>query len=698
MSNSNKSEVIIVFNDLVRSPIKALGYEIKRNNKSLVKGTTNTNGETSSVHAKLGDNIDIYVKKLENNQMKLVKTVTLTDSDTIITLTSPKVLLDLGLVLHEGEKNNYRRKTYTVKSGDTLVKIANVKGSTVKELVRLNKIHNANSISVGQVLKLPLPIPPTTKPYDSTKGIKKKTEVHEKGTFDNLSEKAKVSADQLRVEGKKIFNKIKSFDLSRGETGSPKAIVSPICKDDSNCIKKGDTGDLILELNIRLSGFGGAIPTNEFTDLTEKCVKQFQRDYMGVQETGRACGGVLKALDEFMTKYPMSPYFEQMKCRCGCSGFGTGRMNVPWFGNTANEYPGIHRSLIWALRAVVFYLDETKLGYSLLKVSSGYRCIEDNRQHNNRRTVNHMGRALDVQFARNGESIRTGNTGIELIRREIFKKYLGAQMGWNDDNKFSLETTAQGATTWVHFDVREYESDYQKNTFFVKSIVLANGIALVDIAKKENKVQLSLCGGFSKPAIESGNLDEIIQKLGSTISHGEGGYESYNTGTINNRVVHSYLHPPAGTITTKTVDQIINSHTLSANNVNRYFAVGKYQVAGGTMASAKQAMNLTGNEIFDKAMQERFFKEYLINKAGGGKLAAFVKQGQGEVDDAQYAAAKEWASIAVPHGKTIKGGLTVSNGNLSFYESRANHANLQSTSALKILLQEIKQLRSTGKL
>lgn len=698
MSNPNKSKAIIIFNDLVNSPIKALGYEIKLKNKSLAKGITNANGETTSIQAKLGDNIDIYVKKIENNDLKLVKSITLTEADAIIALTSPKVLLDLGLVLHQGEKNDYKRKTYTVKSGDTLAKIAHTKGSTVKELITLNKIHNPNSIVVDQVLKLPLPTPPKTKSHNSSHDSKKKNEVSENGTLRHPSEKAKTSVNLPKAEGTKILNEIKFFDISRGESGSPKAIVYPICKDDSNCLKKGDKGDLILELNVRLSGFGGAIPTNEFTDLTEKCVNQFQRDYMGIKETGKACGGFLNALDEFMTKYPMHSYFEQMKCKCGCSGFGTGQMNVPWFGNTANEYPGIHRSLIWALRAVEFYLAETKLGYSLLTISSGYRCIGDNRQHNNRHTVNHMGRALDVQFIKSGEKIRTDNAGIELIRKEVFRKYLGAQMGWNDENKFSLETTAQGATTWVHFDVREYEANFQKNIFFVKTIALANGKSLVDIAKENNKTQLTLCGGFSKPILELGNLDDIIQKLGSTISHGEGGYESYNTGTINNQVVHSYLHPPVGTITTKTIDQIINSHALSANNINRYFAVGKYQVAGNTLDSAKQAMKLKGSEIFDEAMQERFFKEYLLNKAGGGKLAAFVKHGQGEIDDAQYAAAKEWASIAVPKGKTIKGGITESDGSLSFYESKANHANLQSTSALRKLLQEIKQLRSAGKL
>ncbi|EKT3967485.1 hypothetical protein NTJ12_002577, partial [Flavobacterium psychrophilum] len=46
------------------------------------------------------------------------------------------------------------------------------------------------------------------------------------------------------------------------------------------CIKKGDKSELIREINIRLAGFGGNVPTDEFTDRTEKMIKQFQRDYM----------------------------------------------------------------------------------------------------------------------------------------------------------------------------------------------------------------------------------------------------------------------------------------------------------------------------------------------------------------------------------------------------------------------------------
>lgn len=46
-------------------------------------------------------------------------------------------------------------KTHTVKSGDTLSKIAKENNTTVEKLVALNNIKNKNLIYVGQIIKLP---------------------------------------------------------------------------------------------------------------------------------------------------------------------------------------------------------------------------------------------------------------------------------------------------------------------------------------------------------------------------------------------------------------------------------------------------------------------------------------------------------------------------------------------------------------
>lgn len=50
-------------------------------------------------------------------------------------------------------------------------------------------------------------------------------------------------------------------------------------------------------------------------------IKQFQRDYMKVFETGKICGNVLRAIDEFSNKYPVN--INEGKCPCKkCTGFG----------------------------------------------------------------------------------------------------------------------------------------------------------------------------------------------------------------------------------------------------------------------------------------------------------------------------------------------------------------------------------------
>ncbi|MDI3262294.1 MAG: hypothetical protein QJR11_05745 [Fulvimonas sp.] len=197
--------------------------------------------------------------------------------------------------------------------------------------------------------------------------------------------------------------------------------------------------------------------------------------------------------------------------------------------------------------------------------------------------------------------------------------------------------------------------------------------------------------GLVENFIKEVELDYLIKKIGDIISSGEGGYESYNTGTKgvpNGRVGYSFMHPPKGTVTNKSIDEIIKTESLSGLSKERMFATGKYQTTIDTLKSAKRSMKLTGNEKYDANMQERVFKEFLLDKAGGGALGAFVKKGIGTVDDAQYAASKEWASIAAPKGRPIKNG-EISDGTLSYYESAANMANLKSSKELNEILEEI---------
>ncbi len=107
-------------------------------------------------------------------------------------------------------------------------------------------------------------------------------------------------------------------------------------------------------------------------------------------------------------------------CPCGqCSGYGNNRRGIKSGLNTANEYPGLHRSLIWILKALNFYLkNEFKYkGLEVAYIESGYRCINDNKKKG-RTTVNHMGLALDIHINKNGKRTKAIED-IEFIRKKI---------------------------------------------------------------------------------------------------------------------------------------------------------------------------------------------------------------------------------------------------------------------------------------
>ena len=301
---------------------------------------------------------------------------------------------------------------------------------------------------------------------------------------------------QLKVKNKVEF--LKKFRSAKAVTLDEEKYIH--CN-KKYCIKKGDKNALVQEINIRLAGFGGCLPTDEFTELTEKCVKQFQRDYMEIPETGRVCGRELRAIEDFSNLYNFN--FSQTPCPCINTGnAGTGTTDYPLcdgYGNgrvrdgrgddgKGKEYPGIHRSLLFILKAFLFYLEKTKSVYKLTKISSGYRCYTDNKRHPKqngkpRSSTNHMGCALDLNFNK-----KTA-TDMDTIRKDFFCKYMEApggddySFGWKS-NRIGLEPTRLGANSWVHVDVREFDSQYKKDIFFIKKAEDIVGKSLIKLAKE----------------------------------------------------------------------------------------------------------------------------------------------------------------------------------------------------------------------
>ncbi|SHM88031.1 glycoside hydrolase family protein [Flavobacterium saccharophilum] len=347
-----------------------------------------------------------------------------------------------------------------------------------------------------------------------------------------------VDATVFKQYSFEIFNKVLKVDMPE-----KKEKKEENCG-EKYCIKKGDKSDLIREINIRLAGFGGNVPTDEFTDRTEKMIKQFQRDYMKVPETGKICGNVLKAIDEFCEKW--GEKITEYTCLCKnvssiqskCSGFGKGRYKREYSSSSRierfhkYERPGIHRSLLWGISTLRFYISNQNV-YKYMWKTAGYRCWE----HNNsvpRRSTNHMGKAVDIQFSKNGVPIQ-GKKGSNIsllneINEKFYSKYLKAKYQWVDGkNNFSIEPIglSDGHTySWIHLDVREFDNEYLDDKYFVKTQEKVINGSLLELAKKLGFLNTCMCNSAGnnsnkKPIENDSNNKRIDPKKLKTSGKGK---------------------------------------------------------------------------------------------------------------------------------------------------------------------------------
>ncbi len=329
-----------------------------------------------------------------------------------------------------------------------------------------------------------------------------------------VTEKAITAAMQI------IDNIVKTTgkDATLTGVGNQQTPVNNGCGGQFCIDKKTPANELIREINTRLAGFGGNVPTDTFTDRSEKMVKQFQRDYMKVPETGKVCGNVLVAIDEFSKNFDLSTtLWNQLKCSCttkgkkatnklkgisemnNCNGFGDGTGKNTYSGNNKKEayhryeYPGIHRSLLFGFKALQFYFSK-QTTYKIDHFTSGYRC-----RFKNYKTTNHQGKAIDIQFSKDKWQIRGPEKRnlVELrkIRDDFFIKQLGSQKEWPGKNVFSIEPIdllyyGDGSLrydytfSWIHMDVREFDATHLQEKNFCTNSSTLNGKSIVALAKE----------------------------------------------------------------------------------------------------------------------------------------------------------------------------------------------------------------------
>ncbi|MFK7051049.1 hypothetical protein V3Q77_14305, partial [Flavobacterium davisii] len=436
-----------------------------------------------------------------------------------------------------------------------------------------------------------------------------------------------------------------------GKTKSEKASTTGTSCGERYCLKKGDKSELIREINIRLAGFGGNVPTDEFTDRTEKMIKQFQRDYMKVPETGKVCGNVLRAIDEFTGKWAEN--IIKYKCLCHasdskvlpknrCGGYGKG---------LKDEHSGIHRSLLWGVSALKYYLSLQKK-YSFNHISAGYRCWAHNKTIP-RTSTNHMGKAVDIQFLVDNKIVtgraKSNIEKLKSIRDSFYIKYLKAEEGWSvEDSVFRLEPIGlekDHSYSWIHMDVTKY-NNYLDDKYFVKEQKEIEGEKLINLALNLKLTNLCSCGGF-----KTNNQQKPKEKTKYKWSHSEFGNMIAKKESSDN---YNLCNKTKGGL--KVIRDVVVVNTKIEDIVKKQedrdlFAVGRYQLIPVTLNAAIESLGLDVNSNLDAETQDQIFDEYLI-KVKRPDIYNYLEN-NGDISDAMYASAKEWASIGVEKGKRI---------------------------------------------
>jgi hypothetical protein len=131
---------------------------------------------------------------------------------------------------------------------------------------------------------------------------------------------------------------------------------------------------------------------------------------------------------------------------------------------------------------------------------------------------------------------------------------------------------------------------------------------------------------------------KVGNDLFSTISRGEGGINSYNTGTAGSQAGYT----PPKPISKMTVGEIMDAQASKS-----LFAVGKYQIIPGTMKEFVQNMGISRDDVFNEETQDKF-KEYAVNYKRPSVGKFLTGAAGSSLEKAQLALAAEFASVGVP--------------------------------------------------
>jgi hypothetical protein len=143
-----------------------------------------------------------------------------------------------------------------------------------------------------------------------------------------------------------------------------------------------------------------------------------------------------------------------------------------------------------------------------------------------------------------------------------------------------------------------------------------------------------------------GPLAKLIAKAES----GAAGYNAFNRGTVNGKIVGS--NSGNLELTKMTIKDIMAAQTLPPGSSDKLFAVGKYQCIPVTLSAACKALNISTDQCFTPVIQDTICQEYLVAKKRPALVAYYRNPDKNSdilLKEAGKSLAAEFASIEDPY-------------------------------------------------
>lgn len=227
-------------------------------------------------------------------------------------------------------------------------------------------------------------------------------------------------------------------------------------------------------------------------------------------------------------------------------------------------------------------------------------------------------------------------------------------------------------SAWAYFShamwEEEHLSDYRKNEPGEAEYwdsVLKNEVWMPDLDKSKVNLPTELwhmhpimfLDAISAPKASGWAHSPFADLLGNVESKND--YTAYNRTWPHPHPTHAEAHYKTN-LTSMTLGEV-----MDAQKNYDMFATGRFQIITPTLKEAVEKLQLDTNALYDEAMQDKIFEEYLI-KLKREPIINYL-EGGGSVEDAIYAWAMEFASAGVRKGKIISKGRTAHIEGVSYY-------------------------------